>query len=222
MQSRRIRSHDRVAFVDAAGKLYGVDAWSLRSPKGDPLTRWFEPESGTVFVGFASLSDLESDQILLVTRGGRAGLLPPSGTPAARRVGKKAMAVGGSDALLQPLCMTPKHAHLAVLTSMGRMAVLARDEVPVRASGSGVRLLKLAEAKGDGLLPGNGAETLVGAAALRPGQALRLKTKGRFKRMEAADLQALGMQARAGAQGAARRLEVGHRPGGRGKGRLGH
>ena len=161
LAAARGRSRDRLVLLDDGGRVYNLPVEALPSARGDgePVTRRLELPPGARTVGLALLPD--GGEALLVTADGYGFVAGADELTVRLRAGRRVLGARAAARML--LGLEPQHVQLAFLTADGRLLVLAREEVPRRARGRGVKLV----------VPAKGSEFLR-AAPLAAGERLGL------------------------------------------------
>lgn len=137
------KSSQGVHFFDSEGKFYQIPAHSLPSARGqgEPLTSRLNPSLGAKFLGLGSL-DTEG-YYLMMNNAGFGFCLPVDAAQTKNKSGKACMNLPEHAQMLIPQALLSKEKHyLALLNSLGRILVIAVDEIPVLTKGKGNVLIK--------------------------------------------------------------------------------
>jgi len=200
----RGRSTQLAVFIDSTGRAYSLPAHSLPSARGqgEPLSGRLDPPDGARFAGV--LLGEPEDLWLIVTDAGygfsvrlkelhsrnRAGkavlkltpgalVLPPAPIPLASAEGVAATAPAEGAPGLPPEAA----ARIALVTSEGRLLVLAAGEVPELARGKGNKLFGIPTKKAE-----SREETLAAMTVLAGGQSLLVSSGERQMTLKPSDL----------------------------------
>jgi topoisomerase-4 subunit A len=158
----RGRSNQIVHFVDSTGRSYSVPAHTLPSARGqgEPLSGRLTPPEGARFVGVVMGQD--EDGCLLASTAGYGFVARVADLYAKNKAGKAVLTVSGAAESLPPqLLGDPKAARVALVTTEGRLLVVAAKTLPRLGRGKGVKLINIPTARFAA-----GEERVVAAAAL--------------------------------------------------------
>ncbi len=129
------RSTDTLIAFGSNGRIYSVAVSSLPSARGDgaPVTSLIDLESGT-HISHMIAAAPESRWMLSTAMGyGFSALLSDMVTR--QRAGKQFVTIESGDALLRPVPLFAHAQHLAMLSSKGRLLVIALEEIKHLAGG---------------------------------------------------------------------------------------
>lgn len=129
------RSTDTLIAFGSNGRIYSVAVSSLPSARGDgaPVTSLIDLESGTHIHHMIAAAP-ESRWMLSTAMGyGFSALLSDMVTR--QRAGKQFVTIESGDALLRPVPLFAQAQHLAMLSSKGRLLVIALEEIKHLAGG---------------------------------------------------------------------------------------
>ncbi len=123
------RSTDTLIAFGNNGRIYSVPVSGLPSARGDgaPVTSMIDLESGT-HIGHMIAAAPDSRWMLSTAMGyGFSALLSDMVTR--QRAGKQFVTIESGDAMLRPVPLFAQAQHLAMLSSKGRLLVIALDEI---------------------------------------------------------------------------------------------
>ena len=129
------RSTDTLIAFGNNGRIYTVAVSSLPSARGDgaPVTSMIDLESGTHILHMIAAA-ADSRWMLSTAMGyGFSALLSDMMTR--QRAGKQFVTIDGGDALLRPVPLFAQADHLAMLSTKGRLLVIALDEIKTLSGG---------------------------------------------------------------------------------------
>lgn len=142
--ARECRSTDELIALGTDGRVYTIAAGDLPSARGDgqPITALVEVSSTApvchMMVGPAQ------QKILLGTQSGYGFMTQISDMSTRQRAGKQFVSVPKADLLLRPLYIEPNHTLLAILTTNGRLLIMALSELKTLGGGGrGTKLIDL-------------------------------------------------------------------------------
>ena len=135
----KTRSNATVCFFDSTGRTYTTKVSDLPTARGqgEPLTGRFETPQRTKFVGTCTNTP---GKVLLATSEGIGFVAPREKVSSSLKKGKSVVNVSPSADLLPPF-PTDNQTHYACISSEGCLLCAPLSELPVRASGKGVRLM---------------------------------------------------------------------------------
>ncbi len=144
LQAIRMRSDQRIVFLDFTGRAYTLPAEALPSARGhgEPLSSHLNPPDGVRFCGMLAGTD-ESPWLLASSSGyGFAARL--KALCGRNRGGKAVLRLAEGSRALQPVLLSLNaDARLAVLSTSGRLLLFGAEELPELASGKGVKLMQI-------------------------------------------------------------------------------
>ncbi|MBV61806.1 MAG: DNA topoisomerase IV subunit A [Nevskiales bacterium] len=184
------RSNQPLIVLDSTGRSYQLAAHKLPSARGqgEPLSGKLNPPAGARFVGLI-LGDA-TQRVLLGSNAGYGFVTKMADLESRNKSGKAVLTVPKGSQVLAPLPLVAQAQWLCVVASTGRMLAFPLEELPELTRGKGNKLMSLKK-----------GETLVGWAALAPGQQLRIESGARHIGLRVVDVEAtyLGKRAQRGA-----------------------
>ena len=193
----RGRSNQTVVFLGADGRSYSLPAHGLPSARGmgEPLAGRLTPPDGVPFVGLAL--GLPEQHVVVASDAGYGFVATLESLAVRNKAGKSLLSVpDGARALPLAGLSDPATDDIACVTTSGHLLVFPATELPLLARGKGNRLISIPGAKAR-----EGAELLLGVAALPPGASLKLVAGNRHLTLKPRDLDAYrGERGRRGAK----------------------
>ena len=179
----RGRSTQLAVFIDSTGRAYSLPAHSLPSARGqgEPLSGKLNPPDGARFAGVAIGEP--DDLWLLATDAGYGFTVKLKELHSRNRAGKSVISVPEGALVLPPVPVAGDKPRVALVSSEGRLLLVAVADVPELARGKGNKLFGI---------PGPRAaareEVLSAIAVLAEGQSLRVWSGDRQMTLSPSDL----------------------------------
>ena len=196
LAAARGRSNQLAMFLDSTGRVYSLPAHGLPSARGqgEPLSGRLNPPDGATFAGV--LIGAPEDRWLLTASDGYGFAARLAELTSRNRSGKHVLKAGNRARVLPPvLAPADPDALVAVASDAGRLLCFPVGELPELARGRGNKLLGI-----DAKKFAAGEESMVAAAVVPAGAALRVCCGQRTMTLKARDLEAyLGERSRRGA-----------------------
>ena len=171
------KSNQRVYVLDSTGRSYGIAAATLPSARGlgEPLTSKLSPPTGSRFIEVLMGDD---QQTILLAGNHGYGFISHLGTfDSNAKAGKAVVNLADGAELMPILPLNETVDRIAVLSSVGRLLVFKRSELPVMGKGKGNKLMQL-----------EAGESIQAIAALAPQDALVLIAGSRPLTLKEIDL----------------------------------
>jgi topoisomerase-4 subunit A len=143
------RTVDTLVALSSTGRSYSVAVAGLPGARGDgsPLTSMVEVEPGAVLTQFCA--GMPATSVLIGTRLGLGFITTIEAMTTRQRAGKQFMTIEKGDAPAMIRALPENPAHIAMLSSKGRLLVVGIDDVKVLATGGRGVLLLDPEPKAD-------------------------------------------------------------------------
>ena len=141
------RSNQQIVFFDSVGKVYALPGHVLPSARGqgEPLTGKLNPVDGASFV--ALISGEPDDSVLLATDAGYGFLTRLGDLHVKNRNGKACINLSSNARVMPPrIILSPDEAHIACVTSTGRLLLFMANELPMLSRGKGNKLINIPSA----------------------------------------------------------------------------
>ena len=179
------RSNQMAVFMDTTGRAYTLPAHKLPSARGqgDPLTSYFTPPAGAVFV---SVMMGQPDDLYLLSSSFGYGFVARLGDLQAKtKSGKAVINVGKEAKVLPPVKVRDLANELIVaISSEGHMVVTPLEQLPQMARGKGNKIINVPTKKLKA-----GEEEIVASTLLRPDEKLVVHSGKKHKTMKPAELE---------------------------------
>ena len=179
------RSNQMAVFMDSAGRAYTLPAHKLPSARGqgDPLTSYFTPPAGAVFV---SVMMGQADDLYLLSSSFGYGFVARLGDMQAKnKSGKSVLNVGKEAKVLAPVKVRDlENEQIVAVSSEGHMVVTPLEQLPQMARGKGNKIINVPTKKLKA-----GEEDIVASTLLRPDEKLVVHSGKKHKTVKPAELE---------------------------------
>jgi topoisomerase-4 subunit A len=141
-------SNQQVVFLDSTGRVYSVAAHKLPSARGygEPLTSFFSPPAGAIFVGM--ILGEPSQNYLITSDAGYGFIVKLEDCFSKNKAGKALLSLPKNALALMPKLITNvENQYLAAVTNEGRMLIFPVAELPVLPRGKGNKIINISSAK---------------------------------------------------------------------------
>ncbi|QGP55858.1 DNA topoisomerase 4 subunit A [Piscirickettsia salmonis] len=183
-------SNQQVAFLDNTGRSYSLFAHLLPSARGhgEPLSRWFKLPTG------ASIQQMvmaqPEDHLVFTTSAGYGFIARCSALYGKNKAGKTFLNLSAEAKVLAPVTLSNVTDYVALLSSEGRLLILAAKNIANMSKGKGNKLLQL-----------SADEQLLAVCVLMPSSELVVRTEKRQLTLAAKDWQVyVGERSRRGSK----------------------
>lgn len=142
----KAKTNAMLYFLDTTGRSYSLMAHQLPSARGfgEPLTTKLKPPTGALFAGM--LTSSENKQVLLLSSAGNGFITTISDMETKNKSGKALLKTESATAL-PPLLISDIAMRVAILTSLGKLAVLDLSDITQMSKGKGNKVVNLSSKK---------------------------------------------------------------------------